>query len=52
VKRGLKIIPISTIDELLRNALVTPPQPIEWSEPEEPAVAARVPEAKEEVIRH
>jgi ATP-dependent Lon protease len=52
VKRGLKIIPISTIDELLRNALVTPPQPIEWSEPEEPAAIARVPEATEEVIRH
>jgi ATP-dependent Lon protease len=53
VKRGLKIIPISTIDELLRNALVTPPQPIEWTEPDEAAaVAARVPGQKEEVIRH
>ncbi len=52
VKRGLKIIPISTIDELLRNALVTPPVPIEWTEPEEPAIAARVAENKEEVIRH
>ncbi|WP_408863063.1 endopeptidase La [Acidisoma sp.] len=52
VKRGLKIISISTIDELLKNALVTPPTPIEWSEPEEPAAIARVAEAKEEVIRH
>jgi ATP-dependent Lon protease len=52
VKRGLKIIPISTIDELLRNALVTPPTPVEWTEPEEPAIAARVAETKEEVIRH
>jgi len=53
VKRGLKIIPISTIDELLLNALVTPPQPIEWSEPDEAAaIAARVSDQKEEVIRH
>jgi ATP-dependent Lon protease len=53
VKRGLKIIPISTIDELLANALVTPPQPIEWSEPDEAAaIAAKVSAQKEEVIRH
>ena len=53
VKRGLKIIPISTIDELLRNALVTPTEPIEWSEPDEAAaIAARVSAQKEEVIRH
>jgi len=52
VKRGLKIIPISTIDELLKNALVTPPVAIEWSDAEEPAAIARVAEAKEEVIRH
>jgi len=53
VKRGLKIIPVSTIDELLRNALVTPPQPIEWTEPEEAAaIAARAAAPGEDVIRH
>jgi len=53
VKRGLKIIPVATIDELLKNALVTPPQPIEWSEPEEAAaMAARSNEKTDEVIRH
>jgi ATP-dependent Lon protease len=53
VKRGLKIIPIATIDELLKNALVTAPQPIEWTEPEETAaVAARSTAQPEEVIRH
>jgi ATP-dependent Lon protease len=53
VKRGLKIIPVATIDELLKNALVTPPQPVEWSEPDEAAaIAARVAAQKEEVIRH
>jgi ATP-dependent Lon protease len=53
VKRGLKIIPISTIDELLRNALVTPPQPIEWDEDAAAAaVAPQVAASKEDVIRH
>jgi ATP-dependent Lon protease len=53
VKRGLKIVPISTIDELLRNALVTPLEAVEWSEPDEAAaIAARVSAQKDEVIRH
>jgi ATP-dependent Lon protease len=53
VKRGLKIIPVATIDDLLRNALATPPQPIEWTEPEEAAaIAARAAAPTEEVIRH
>jgi ATP-dependent Lon protease len=53
VKRGLKIVPISTIDELLMNALVTPPKAIEWTEAEDgAAIAAPVVPQKEEVIRH
>jgi ATP-dependent Lon protease len=53
VKRGLKIIPVATIDELLRNALVRPPEPIEWTEPEEAAaIAARAATPTGEVIRH
>jgi ATP-dependent Lon protease len=53
VKRGLKIIPISTIDELLMNALVTPPKAIEWTDVEDgAAIAAPVVPQKEEVIRH
>ena len=33
--------------------LMTPPQPIEWTEPEEAAaIAAKVTAAAEEVIRH
>ena len=53
VKRGLKIIPISTIDELLMNALVTPPTAIEWTDTEDgAAIAAPVVPQKEEVIRH
>jgi ATP-dependent Lon protease len=32
VKRGLVIIPVASSDELLKHALVRPPEPIEWSE--------------------
>jgi len=32
VKRDLEIIPVSTLDEVLENALVTGPVPIEWDE--------------------
>ncbi len=32
VKRGLKIIPVGTVDELLSNALAAPLTPMAWSE--------------------
>ena len=35
VKRGLEIIPIDSLDELLEHALVEKPTPIEWIESEE-----------------
>jgi ATP-dependent Lon protease len=54
VKRGLTIVPVSTVDELLRNALTQPLVPIEWSEPVElDTVAAKAGDSDhEEVIRH
>lgn len=33
VKRELKIIPVATVDEVLKEALVSAPQAIEWNEP-------------------
>ncbi len=36
VKRGLKIIPVRTVDELLGNALAAPLTPVAWSEDGEP----------------
>ena len=42
VKRGLKIIFINTVDEVLRFALTRPLTPIEWDEAAE-AVASKVP---------
>src|SRR5882757_5273219 len=42
VKRGLKIIPVRTVDELLSHALAGPLTPIEWKEPDavEPVAGA------------
>ncbi|WP_428408593.1 endopeptidase La [Hyphococcus sp.] len=37
VKAGLKIIPVSTVDEVLAHALTQKLTPIEWTEPVEPA---------------
>ncbi len=37
VKAGLKIIPVSTVDEVLGHALTQKLTPIEWTEPVEPA---------------
>jgi ATP-dependent Lon protease len=36
VKRGLKIIPVRTVDELLGNALAAPLTPVAWTEDGEP----------------
>jgi len=37
VKSGLEIIPVARMDEVLRNALVRRPEPIEWDETKVPA---------------
>jgi ATP-dependent Lon protease len=38
VKTGLKIIPVSTVGEVLKVALIREPEPIDWSEPDAPVV--------------
>jgi ATP-dependent Lon protease len=35
VKSGMEIVPVSRVGEVLRHALVTMPEPIEWTEPAE-----------------
>jgi ATP-dependent Lon protease len=37
VKRGLKIIPVRTVDDLLKHALTKPLTPIDWEEDPEPS---------------
>jgi ATP-dependent Lon protease len=46
VKSGLTIMPVSTVDELLKHALVKSLAPIEWSE-EAPAPPPVLPPATE-----
>ena len=40
VKKGLEIIPVSRMDEVLKRALVRLPEPIEWDETAKPVEAA------------
>ena len=39
VKKGLTIIPVAHVDEVIGQALARKPEAIEWSEPPEPVVA-------------
>ena len=48
VKSGLTIVPVSTVDELLKHALVKPLAPIEWSDEPAPAPAVLPPPAEGE----
>ena len=41
VKQGLEIIPVATVDEVLKRALTRPLTPIEWSEEDELAETRR-----------
>jgi ATP-dependent Lon protease len=54
VKRGLAIVPVATVDDVLRHALTQPLVPIEWSEPVElEGVSSKAGEGdREGVIRH
>ena len=45
VKRDLTIIPVNTVDDVLKHALVSAPQPIEWKDPKDAVAAAVVPVA-------
>jgi ATP-dependent Lon protease len=46
VKKGMEIIPVSHVSEVLKHALVRTPEPIEWDEAaEEASVAAKAAEA-------
>ncbi|WP_114374810.1 endopeptidase La [Elioraea thermophila] len=45
VKKGLKIVPVSSVDEVIREALTRQPTPIAWEEPVEPAAEKGATEA-------
>jgi ATP-dependent Lon protease len=50
VKAGLEILPVSSVDEVLRHALVRELTPIEWTEPPPPPAAE--PSGDEPVLTH
>ena len=53
VKRGLEVITVQAVDEVLAHALVNPLVPIEWSEDEiADGVAAESPDAGRNVVAH
>jgi ATP-dependent Lon protease len=53
VKRGLTVIPVASLDELLRQALVRELTPIEWTEePERPVLPPKVEPDRAGIITH
>jgi ATP-dependent Lon protease len=51
VKKGLEIIPVSTVDEVLARALVSPLVPIEWPNDLD-TVAKKPAEGPEAIVAH
>ncbi|MFW7268891.1 endopeptidase La [Gluconacetobacter sp. Hr-1-5] len=45
VKKGLRVIPVSHVDDVIGQALIRRPEPIEWSQESEDAVAKPAPAA-------
>jgi ATP-dependent Lon protease len=52
VKKGMTIIPVATVDELLKHALVTAPVPIEWTEEGQQIMPSKPAEERPGVITH
>jgi ATP-dependent Lon protease len=52
VKKGLNIIPVSDVDEVLRHALIRPLVPIEWTEPEDAPVPSKPADGELVVVTH
>jgi len=52
VKKGLTIIPVGDVDEVLKHALVRPLVPIEWSEPDESQVPQKPADGEHGVVTH
>ncbi|HVW54828.1 MAG TPA: endopeptidase La [Rhizobiaceae bacterium] len=54
VKSGMEIIPVARVGEVLRHALVTMPEPIEWTPPEDKVAAPveKLGEAGQQTVAH
>ena len=51
VKRDLTIIPVSTVDEVLKHALTRVPESVEWTEPKTPLAIVK-PEGEAGTVTH
>ncbi|MBI2239805.1 MAG: endopeptidase La [Magnetospirillum gryphiswaldense] len=52
VKKGLEIVPVSTVDEVLERALTRVPVPVEWEEPAEAPAASAKEDESGAVLKH
>jgi ATP-dependent Lon protease len=52
VKKGLRIVPVSTVDEVIAQALLRAPIAIEWIEPAEVEAVAKKPEGEGGLVTH
>uniref|UniRef100_UPI00351808C4 endopeptidase La n=1 Tax=Sphingobium abikonense TaxID=86193 RepID=UPI00351808C4 len=52
VKKGLRIVPVSTVDEVIAEALTRAPIAIEWIEPVEVEAVAKKPEGEGGLVTH
>jgi ATP-dependent Lon protease len=52
VKRGLEIVPVGTVDEVLAKALIRMPTPIEWTEEDANVPPAQPTANSGEVLKH
>jgi ATP-dependent Lon protease len=52
VKRGLTLLPVASVDELLKHALVRAPVPIEWAEGEAPVLPSKVEDDRPGLLTH
>ena len=52
VKKGMRIVPASMVDDVLREALVRQPTPIEWSEPDDVKQVGTAQSGEHGVVTH
>ena len=50
VKKGLEIVPVSNMEEVLKIALIRAPIPVVWEEPEEPPASRRAEDGAEDAV--
>ena len=52
VKKGMELIPVATVDDVLKHALVRLPEPVEWTPPKAATPPAALPPEGEGIVTH